>query len=198
MSNRDMTSDAGRFVKNLEMNYASDKGKLFALYDNVYEILGGNGENSICNELYGKGKCCCCEFPEVSTDSRGKPCNTFTGMLPYEREYLAKIRGQSFFNEKFKEHDSGLGLICNKVEVPCSCKPIDCAVYPYCFGNFSTDGSTATVDILGSFEKCPVFEMVDFRDKFLSATLSRMTKLARFICGFDHNILVAMCLFSPF
>lgn len=182
----------------IETRYSTSKTTLFNLYDKLFSILGGNGENTICNTMCEQNNCDCCEFPQSEITEKGKPANTFSGLLPYEIEYLSLKDSPVSFEDKFSLHDSGIGLVCKKIEKKCIRKPLDCALYPYTFAGFSNSNGNIVVDIIYSREKCPIFMTSDLAEKFFSITFERTVTLAKTIAEFDSDILMLICSYAPF
>ncbi len=182
----------------IEAKYSGSKSTLFKFYDTLFSLLGGNGENTICNNMCIQNNCDCCEFPQADITEKGKPANTFTGLLPYEIEYLSLKSSPVSFEEKFDVHESGLGLVCRKIEKKCIRKPLDCALYPYTFANYSNSNENIFVDILFSKEKCPIFSNTELTENFFSITFERTVNLAHTVAEFDTDILILICSYAPY
>lgn len=182
----------------IETRYSDSKSTLFTFYDTLFSILGGNGENTICNNMCDQNICDCCEFPQVDITKKGKPANTFTGLLPYEIEYLSLKSSSVSFEEKFDMHESGLGLVCKKIEKKCVRKPLDCALYPYTFGNYSNINGNYYIDILYSKDKCPIFTFPELRERFFGITFERTVNVAKAVAEFDTDILILICSYAPY
>ncbi len=193
-------------AKSLNTKLLKDKDRAYELYDKIFDILNGDGTNSFCRSLYKKNMCSsCCVFLETETHKDGKPAHTFIGMLPFEREYLEQkgVRNSKLselaYKDKFVEHPMNLGIICKKSEATCIMKPVDCAMHPYSFANYSQkkDG-TVLIDIIVAKHKCSIFSCPKLSHKFIEMTFHKIVDVAEAVCSFEPQLIELWSLFAPF
>ena len=126
----------------IEATYAAEpaRARLYAFYNRIEEVLSRGKAKEICGSRYSRDLCQCCEFGDGEQDSM------FTGILPWEMSWLKTKKSAFKTEDKFAIHDTGLGLVCTACEAACQMKPVDCAMYPYAFANYTG----FTVDIMFS------------------------------------------------